>query len=127
MLRFSKFTFGINWIPEYGNAEGNEADFKVLFAYSPLHNIRKEVKYPPLLVLTADNDDRVAPAHSYKFVAMLQALSPESVVYLGVERRAGHHEGNALSKSINRDCDTLAFLCDKLGGPMQELPKLGRA
>ena len=77
MLRFPKFTFGINWIPEYGNAEGNEADFKVLFAYSPLHNIRKEVKYSPLLVLTADNDDRVAPAHSYKFVAMLQALSPE--------------------------------------------------
>ena len=127
MLRFPKFTFGINWIPEYGNAEGNEADFKVLLAYSPLHNIRKEVKYPPLLVLTADNDDRVAPAHSYKFVATLQALSPESVVYLGVERRAGHYQGNALSKSINRDCDTLAFLCDKLGGPMQELPKLGRA
>jgi len=126
MLRFPKFTFGINWIPEYGNAEGNEADFKTLFAYSPLHNIRKDVKYPPLLVLTADNDDRVAPPHSYKFVATMQALSPESVVYLGVERRAGHGEGNALSKSINRECDTLAFLCDRLGGPVQELPKLGR-
>ena len=126
MLRFPKFTFGINWIPEYGNAEGNEADFKTLFAYSPLHNIRKDVKYPPLLVLTADNDDRVAPPHSYKFVATMQALSPESVVYLGVERRAGRGEGNALSKSINRECDTLAFLCDRLGGPVQELPKLGR-
>ncbi|WP_168226322.1 prolyl oligopeptidase family protein [Bradyrhizobium sp. SK17] len=127
MLRFPKFTFGINWIPEYGDAESNETDFKTLLAYSPLHNIRKDVKYPPLLVLTADNDDRVAPAHSYKFVATLNALSPESVVYLGVERRAGHGEGNALSKSINRDCDTLAFLCDKLGGPMQELPKLAPA
>jgi prolyl oligopeptidase len=126
MLRFTKFTFGVNWIPEYGNPEGNEADFKALFAYSPLHNIRKGVKYPPLLVLTADNDDRVAPAHSYKFVATLQALSPESIVYLGVERRAGHSEGNALSKSINRECDTLAFLCDKLGGPMRELPRISR-
>ncbi|WP_050043529.1 prolyl oligopeptidase family serine peptidase [Bradyrhizobium sp. LTSPM299] len=127
MLRFTKFTFGINWIPEYGNPQANEADFKALFAYSPLHNIRKGVKYPPLLVLTADNDDRVAPAHSYKFVATLQALSPESTVYLGVERRAGHSEGNALGKSINRECDTLAFLCDRLGGAMQELPKISRS
>ena len=127
MLRFPKFTFGINWIPEYGNALGNEADFKALFAYSPLHNVRKGVKYPPLLVLTADHDDRVAPAHSYKFVATMQALCPESTVYLGIERRAGHSEGNALSKSINRECDTLAFLCDKLGGAMQELPKISRS
>ena len=126
MLRFPKFTFGINWTPEYGDVEKNEADFKALFAYSPLHNIRKGVKYPPLLVLTADNDDRVAPAHSYKFVATMQSESPESPVYLAVERRAGHGQGNALNKSIDRDCDTLAFLCDKLGGSMIDLPKIGR-
>ncbi|MBR0798540.1 S9 family peptidase [Bradyrhizobium jicamae] len=124
MLRFTKFTFGVNWVPEYGNPEAGEADFKTLFAYSPLHNIRKGVKYPPLLVLTADSDDRVAPAHSYKFVASLQALSPESTVYLGVERRAGHSAGNSLSKSVNRECDALAFLTDKLGGEVRELPKI---
>jgi prolyl oligopeptidase len=126
MLRFPKFTFGINWTPEYGDAETNEADFKALLAYSPLHNIRKDVKYPPLLVMTADNDDRVAPAHSYKFVATMQSESPDSAVYLAVERRAGHGQGNALNKSIDRECDTLAFLCEKLGGPMLDLPKIGR-
>jgi prolyl oligopeptidase len=80
------------------------------------------VKYPPLLVLTADHDDRVTPAHSYKFVATMQSEAPESEVYLRVERRAGHGDGNALSKSIDRECDTIAFLCDKLGGPMLDLP-----
>lgn len=127
MLRFTKFTFGINWVPEYGNPQGNEADFKALFAYSPLHNIHKDTKYPPLLVLTADHDDRVAPAHSYKFVATLQALCPESTVYLGIERRAGHSEGNALNKSVNRECDALAFLCDKLGGAVQDLPNISHS
>ena len=85
------------------------------------------MKYPPLLVLTADSDDRVAPAHSYKFVANLQGMSPESTVYLGVEHRAGHSAGNSLSKSINRECDALAFLADRLGGPMHELPKISRS
>jgi prolyl oligopeptidase len=109
MMRFAKFAFGINWTPESGNPE-NEEDFKTLLAYSPLHNVRKDVKYPPLLVLTADRDDRVAPAHSSKFVATMQNQSSESQVYLRVERRAGHGQGNALS-TINRDCDTIAFLC----------------
>jgi prolyl oligopeptidase len=98
----------------------------VLLAYSPLHNIRKGMKYPPLLVSTADNDDRVAPAHSYKFVATMQSETPDSEVYLRVERRAGHGEGNALYKSIDRNCDTIAFLCEKLGGPVIELPKINR-
>jgi len=126
MLRFAKFTFGINWTPEYGDPDKREADFKALLAYSPLHNVRRGVKYPPLLVLTADHDDRVAPAHSYKFVATMQSLCPESTVYLAVERRAGHGQGNALNKSVDRDCDTIAFLCEKLGGPIAELPRIGR-
>jgi prolyl oligopeptidase len=126
MIRFPKFTFGVNWKPEYGDPDNSEADFKTLLAYSPLHNVRKNVKYPPLLVLTADHDDRVAPAHSYKFVATMQSQAPESQVFLAVERRAGHGAGNSLSKSIDRECDTIAFLCEKLGGPMLDLPKINR-
>jgi prolyl oligopeptidase len=123
MLRFKEFTFGSDWMPEYGNP-ATEAHFKALMAYSPLHNVRKDVKYPPLLVLTADSDDRVAPAHTYKFVATLQSQSPGSEVRLKVETRAGHGFGNALNKSLDRATDTLAFLCEKLGGPMLELPKI---
>ena len=126
MLRFAKFTFGVNWRPEYGDPEKNEADFKALLAYSPLHNVRKGASYPPLLVLTADHDDRVAPLHSYKFVATMQEQVPDSTLYLRIEQRAGHGQGNALRKTIDRNCDTLAFLCDKLGGSIKELPKLDR-
>jgi prolyl oligopeptidase len=122
MLRFPKFNFGSNWMVEYGNPD-REPDFRTLIAYSPLHNVRAGVSYPPLLVLTADHDDRVAPAHAYKFVATMQDRAPSSETYLRVERRAGHGTGNALSKTLDRDSDTLAFLCEKLGGPMLELPK----
>ena len=86
---FQKFNFGSNWMVEYGNPD-READFHTLIAYSPLHNVRSEVGYPPLLVLTADNDDRVAPTHAYKFVATIQEHAPAGETYLRVERRAGH-------------------------------------
>ena len=124
MLRFHHFTFGSNWMPEYGDT-ANEADFRNLFAYSPVHNVRRGVKYPPLLVLTADNDDRVVPAHAYKFVAAMQREAPDAEVYLKVERRAGHGFGNALSKNIDRATDTLAFLWDKLDGstPLSDLAR----
>ena len=124
MLRFQKFNFGSNWMVEYGNPN-REPDFRTLIAYSPLHNVRSGVTYPPLLVLTADHDDRVAPAHAYKFVATMQDRSPASETYLRVERRAGHGAGNALSKTLDRDSDTIAFLCEKLGGPVLDLPKIG--
>jgi prolyl oligopeptidase len=123
MLRYKEFTFGSSWIPEYGDP-ATEAHFKTLINYSPLHNVRKSVKYPPLLVLTADSDDRVVPAHAYKFVAALQSQSPSSEVRLKVETRAGHGCGNALTKTFDRATDTQAFLCEKLGGPMLELPKI---
>jgi prolyl oligopeptidase len=123
MLRYKEFTFGSSWIPEYGDP-ATEAQFKTLMGYSPLHNVRKGVKYPPLLVLTADSDDRVVPAHAYKFVAALQSQSPSSEVHLKVETRAGHGFGNALNKTLDRATDTLAFLCEKLGGPMLELPRI---
>jgi prolyl oligopeptidase len=123
MLRFQKFNFGSNWMVEYGDPD-READFRTLIAYSPLHNVRSGATYPPLLVLTADNDDRVAPAHSYKFVATMQERVPAGETYLRVERRAGHGAGNALSKTLDRDADTLAFLCEKLGGPLFDLPRI---
>jgi prolyl oligopeptidase len=124
MLRYKMFTFGSNWIPEYGDP-ATEESFKTLIGYSPVHNVRPGVKYPPLLVLTADNDDRVVPAHAYKLVATLSGQSPTSEVRLKVETRAGHGFGNALNKSLDRATDTLAFLCEKLGGPVLELPKIG--
>jgi len=123
MLRFKEFTFGSNWIPEYGDVE-KDADFKVLISYSPLHNVRRDVKYPPLLVLTADHDDRVAPAHAYKFVATMHSQAPGSEVRLKVEQRAGHGFGNSLAKTLDRSADMMAFLCQKLGGPVLELPKI---
>jgi prolyl oligopeptidase len=123
MLRFHRFTFGSDWIVEFGDPKV-AADFKVLFAYSPLHNVRSGVKYPPLLVLTADNDDRVVPAHSYKFVATIQDIAPDSETYLRVEREAGHGGGDGLEKTLDQNTDILAFLCDKLGGPVVDFPKL---
>jgi len=125
MLRFKHFTFGINWTPEYGDP-ANERDFRALMAYSPLHNVRRDAKYPPLLVLTADNDERVVPAHAYKIVAAIQRQARGAEVYLKVERRAGHGFGNALPKLIDRATDTLSFLWDKLGGPVREFPDLVR-
>jgi prolyl oligopeptidase len=124
MLRFDKFTLGSNWTVEFGDP-AREADFKALRAYSPLHNVRRGVKYPPLLVMTADHDDRVAPAHAYKFVATMHDLSPKSETHLHVERRAGHGGTNPLGKRLDDTADTLAFLCAKLGGTVQPLPKLG--
>ena len=123
MLRFKQFTFGSNWTFEYGDP-ANEPDFKALFAYSPVHNVRRGVKYPPLLILTADNDDRVVPAHAYKIAAAIQSEAPELEVYVKVEKRAGHGFGNALPKQIDRATDTLAFLWDKLGGPARPLSAL---
>src|SRR5207237_585220 len=73
MLRFQKFTIGWNWIADYGSSEANEAEFKALYAYSPLHNIKPGVKYPATLITTADHDDRVVPAHNFKYAAALQA------------------------------------------------------
>ena len=120
MLRFKRFTFGSNWTTEYGDPDV-ESDFKALRAYSPVHNVRAGVKYPPLLVLTADSDDRVAPVHSCKVVAAMQDAAAAET-YLKIETRAGHGFGNALNKSLDRISDTIAFMCEKLGGPVLDLP-----
>jgi prolyl oligopeptidase len=118
MLRFHKFTIGWAWVSEYGSADDAE-DFKTLYRYSPLHNIKPGVRYPSTLIVTADHDDRVVPAHSFKFAAALQAAQSEldsaPPVLIRIETRAGHGAGMALSKKIDETTDELAFLVKALG------------
>jgi prolyl oligopeptidase len=109
MLRFHKFTVGWGWVDEYGISEKKE-DFGWLFKYSPLHNIR-EKSYPATLVMTADHDDRVVPAHSFKFISELQAKHKGSnPVLIRVETQAGHGAGVALSKTIESAADIYSFI-----------------
>ncbi len=109
MLRFHKFTIGWAWVPEYGSAD-NAEDFKWLRKYSPLHNLKPGVAYPPTLVTTADHDDRVVPGHSFKFAAALQAASPAGVGLIRIETKAGHGAGKPTSKMIEEWADRLAFV-----------------
>jgi prolyl oligopeptidase len=115
MLRFHKFTIGWNWIADYGSSDEPD-EFKALYAYSPLHNIRAGVKYPPTLVTTADHDDRVVPAHSFKYAATLQALaSRENPVLIRIETKSGHG-ASSLTKQLEATADIYAFLMHNLGG-----------
>ena len=123
MLRFHKHTFGISWTQEYGDPNRPE-DFKWLLGISPLHLVKAGAAYPPLMILTADNDQRVVPAHAYKMAAAIRAASPASEAYVRTRKGAGHGGGNALSKSIEYQADIISFLSLKLGGPGDELPKL---
>ena len=108
MLRFHKFTVGWGWIVEYGSSD-NEKDFAYLYKYSPLHNLKAGVRYPATLVTTADHDDRVVPAHSFKFIAALQKCQagPEPVL-IRIETRSGHGSSN-LTKGIEITADTFSF------------------
>ncbi|NLJ85796.1 MAG: S9 family peptidase [Firmicutes bacterium] len=116
MLRYHRFTAGRYWIGEYGNAEASAEHFRFLYAYSPLHNIRFGTVYPPVLILTAESDDRVVPMHSKKFAATLQAAAGGSnPIYLYVEDKAGHGAGKPTTKLIDAAADMFAFLWDQLG------------
>jgi prolyl oligopeptidase len=122
MLRFHRFTIGWAWAEEYGSPEDPEA-FQVLRAYSPLHNLHAGTAYPATLVTTADHDDRVFPAHSFKFAAALQdAQAGTAPILLRVESRAGHGRGTATSKEIEAAADALAFLVQNLGVDAAALP-----
>ena len=114
MLRYHKFTIGWAWAGDYGTADDPE-QFKALYAYSPLHNVRSGTSYPATLVTTADHDDRVVPAHSYKFTAALQAAQtgPEPVL-IRVDTRAGHGAGKPTTMRIEEAADRLAFLVREL-------------
>ena len=119
MLRFNKFTIGYAWMSEYGNPD-TAADFPYIYKYSPLHNIRPGVKYPPTLISTADHDDRVFPAHSFKFTATLQAAQAgDAPILIRIETRAGHGAGKPISKVIEETADKWAFLAKNLD---MELP-----
>jgi prolyl oligopeptidase len=115
MLRFHRFTVGWGWKSDYGSSETREG-FEVLRRYSPLHNVRPGTHYPPTLVLTADHDDRVVPAHSFKFTAALQAAQGgDAPILARIETRAGHSAGTPTSKLIEARADVYAFLVRVLG------------
>ncbi len=117
MLRFTQFTAGRFWVDDYGDPK-NEADFKTLFAYSPLHNIKSgpEVRYPAVLVVTADTDDRVVPGHSFKYAAALQAAETgPNPKLIRIETRAGHGAGKPTAKIIEEAADKWAFIARHTG------------
>ena len=115
MLRFHKFTIGWAWTSEYGSAD-NAEDFKWLRAYSPLHHIRPGTQHPATLITTADHDDRVVPAHSFKFAATLQpAQAGDRPILIRIETRAGHGAGKPTTKLIEEAADKWAFLVRELG------------
>jgi len=115
MLRFNKFTIGWAWMSDYGSPE-DPAEFKALYAYSPLQNIHLGTKYPPTLITTADHDDRVVPAHSFKFAATLQkAQVGTAPILIRIETRAGHGAGKPTDKLIAETADQYAFLLKELG------------
>jgi prolyl oligopeptidase len=114
MLRFQKFTIGWNWIADYGSSD-NADEFKALLAYSPLHNIRAGVRYPATLVTTADHDDRVVPAHSFKYAAALQAQAARTnPALIRIATSSGHGSSNT-TKQIEASTDVYAFLLYQLG------------
>ncbi len=114
MLRFQKFTIGWAWTSEYGSADNLE-EFKVLYAYSPLHNLKPGTAYPATLLTTADHDDRVVPAHSFKFAAALQAAHQGTApVLIRIETKAGHGAGKPTTKMIEEAADRWAFLVKTL-------------
>jgi prolyl oligopeptidase len=118
MLRFHKFTIGWAWSEEYGSSDNGD-EFATLYAYSPLHNLKPGTAYPATLVTTADHDDRVVPAHSYKFTAALQAAhAGDAPVMIRIETKAGHGAGKPTAKIIEEIADRYAFLVRVLEMPV---------
>ncbi len=111
MLRYHKFTVGRYWVPEYGCAEAGRKEFDFLYAYSPLHNVKAGIECPPILITSADTDDRVVPAHAKKFAATLQEKAAgTNPILLRVEMKAGHGGGKPTAKIIEEQADIYAFL-----------------
>jgi len=115
MLRFHKFTIGWSWTNDYGSSD-DEMQFKSLYKYSPLHNIKSKIDYPATLVTTADHDDRVVPAHSFKYIATLQEkYQGKNPVLIRIETKAGHGGGKPTSKIIEENADMFAFTWYNMG------------
>jgi prolyl oligopeptidase len=120
MLRFHKFTIGWAWVDDYGSSDDPE-QFQAIRAYSPLHNLKPDTCYPPTLITTADHDDRVVPAHSFKFAAALQAAQAcDDPVLIRIETRAGHGAGKPTAKIIEEAADRWAFLVKVLDMKLPE-------
>ncbi|NMO14914.1 S9 family peptidase [Pyxidicoccus fallax] len=120
MVRYHLFGSGRTWIPEYGTAEKAE-DFKTLHAYSPYHHVRPDVRYPALLMMAADHDDRVDPMHARKFVAAVQnAPGNQAPVLLRIETNAGHGGADQVAKTIESSADLYSFLFQTLGVEMRQ-------
>ncbi len=114
MLRFHKFTIGWAWTSDYGSSD-NPEEFKALYAYSPLHNLKPATKYPPTLIATSDHDDRVVPGHSFKFAATMQAdQAGPAPVMIRIEVKAGHGAGKSTTKLIDETADTWSFVAHNL-------------
>ena len=111
MLRYHKFTIGWNWASDYGTSEDSKEMFEYLKGYSPLHNLKKGVAYPATLVTTADHDDRVVPAHSFKFAATLQECHEgNNPVLIRIDTKAGHGSGKPLAKVLEEQADIYSFI-----------------
>jgi len=114
MLRFQKFTIGWAWTSDFGSSD-NPGEFKTLYAYSPLHNLRPGTNYPATLIATSDHDDRVVPGHSFKFAAAMQAdQAAPAPVLIRIETKAGHGAGKPISKRIDETADAWAFIARNL-------------
>jgi len=123
MLRFHHFTVGKGWIPEYGCADSTRAEYDYLKAYSPYHNLRPGVRYPATMVMTADHDDRVVPAHSFKFAARLQEYHKgDEPVIIRIETSAGHGAGMSTEQIISGETDKWSFFFYNTGAdlPVEE-------
>ena len=120
MLRYHRFTVGKGWIPEYGCADSSDVDFRNLLAYSPLHNLKEGVEYPATMVTTADHDDRVVPAHSFKFAAQLQrSHAGDKPVIIRIETDAGHGAGKPTAKIIEEQADMWSFVFYNTDSPVR--------
>jgi len=116
MLRYHTFTAGAGWAYDYGTANDSKEMFQYLKAYSPLHNVKKGVSYPATLITTGDHDDRVVPAHSFKFAAELQAKQTgNNPILIRIETNAGHGAGTPVSKTIEQNADLQAFTLWNMG------------
>ena len=119
MLRFHKFTIGWAWTSDYGSPDDPD-EFRSLFEYSPYHNLKAGVEYPPTMITTGDHDDRVVPAHSFKFAARLQEYQAGSnPTLIRIETKAGHGAGKPTDKIIAEISDKLGFLSQVMGSSGQ--------
>ncbi len=115
MLRYHRFTVGWGWIPEYGCADSSKTHFDNLYAYSPLHNLKEGTSYPATMVTTADHDDRVVPAHSFKFAARLQECHEgDNPVIIRIEEKAGHGAGKPTWMIIDEQADKWSFMFNNM-------------